>query len=71
VRLWEWCREKNIDLGTLNLQFCLRERRVASTVIGFSRPERVDQNVSAYLETISDEIWTALYEDFGLGSAHR
>ncbi|MAG14110.1 MAG: hypothetical protein CMN78_05895 [Spirochaetales bacterium] len=70
-QLWEWCRERNVDLGTLNLQYCLRDSRIASTVLGFSRPARVEQNVKAFFEPISDDIWTELYRDFALDSTHR
>ena len=61
-----WCRERGVDLDTLNLHFCLRERRFASILIGFSRPARVVQNVRAYAETIDEGIWDELERDFGL-----
>ena len=60
----DWCRQRDIDLATLNLHFCLRERRFASTLIGFSRPARVEQNVRAYAETIDESIWDELERDF-------
>lgn len=63
----QWCRERDIDLDTLNLHFCLRETRFASTLIGFSRPARVEQNLRAYEATIDDAIWDELKRDFGLG----
>jgi len=65
-RLWEWCRDREVDLGTMNLQYCLKQERISSTVIGFSSPERVDQNVAAYFARIDDDIWTELYRDFDL-----
>lgn len=66
-QLSEWCRAHGVDLDTLNLHFCLRERRFASILIGFSRPARVVQNVRAYAETIDEGIWDALERDFGSG----
>ena len=63
----DWCRERGVDLDTLNLHFCLRERRFASVLIGFSRPARVEQNVRAYAETIDAGIWEELARDFDLG----
>ena len=63
----EWCRANGVDLDTLNLHFCLRERRFASILIGFSRPARVVQNVRAYAERIDEGIWDALERDFGSG----
>lgn len=67
-KLSAWCRERDIDLDTLNLHFCLRDQRVASTLIGFSRPARVEQNVRAYGATIDDSVWVELERDFGLGT---
>ena len=63
-RLWLWCRERGLDLGTLNLHFCLREMRFSSVLIGFSRPARVRQNVAAYGTTIEPGIWDELARDF-------
>ena len=70
-RLWRWCQDREVDLGTLNLQYCVKDTRIASTILGFSRPERVEQNVKAYFEPIPDEIWTDLYQEFDLDSTHR
>ncbi len=61
-----WCEERGLDLATLNLHYCLRERRFASTLIGFSRPARVEQNVEAYTTTIDDQVWDELARDFGI-----
>lgn len=64
--LWEWCQERRVSLLALNLQYCLRDPRVASTLIGFSRPARVDEDVAACFAPIPDQIWTALHDEFGL-----
>ena len=65
-QLSAWCRERDVDLDTLNLHFCLRERRFASILIGFSRPARVEQNVRAYAAAIDEGIWGELERDFGI-----
>ena len=65
-QMLSWCREREIDLDTLNLHFCLRERRFASVLIGFSRPARVEQNVTAYRTAIDEAIWQELARDFGV-----
>jgi D-threo-aldose 1-dehydrogenase len=41
----EVCREAGVPLAAAALQFSLRDPRVASTVIGVSRPERIDEIV--------------------------
>ncbi len=66
-RLTDWCRERDIDRAALNLQFCLREKRFASTLIGFSRPARVEQNLADYSATFDDSIWEELEQDLGSG----
>ena len=66
-KMSDWCRQRSVDLDALNLLFCLRERRFASILIGFSRPARVEQNVRAYAETIDEGIWGELERDFGPG----
>ena len=67
-RMSDWCRQRGVDLDTLNLHFCVRERRFASILIGFSRPARVEQNVRAYAETVDEGIWDELERDFDFGS---
>ena len=64
--LWKWCQARGVSLLALNLQYSLREPRIASTLIGFSRPSRVEEDVSASFEPIPDEVWSALRAEFGL-----
>jgi len=64
--IWQWARARGIDMLALNLQYCIREPRVASTLIGFSRPGRVDEDVAACMEPIGEETWQELHEEFGL-----
>ncbi len=64
--LWEWCQARGLSLLALNLQYSLREPRIASTLIGFSRPSRVEEDVAACFVPIPDETWDELREDFGL-----
>jgi D-threo-aldose 1-dehydrogenase len=70
-RLWAWCGTRGISMLALNLQYSIREPRVAAppvaaTLLGFSRPSRVDEDVAAVLEPIDASIWQELYEEFGL-----
>ena len=66
-QLADWCAERNLELPTLNLHFCLREKRFASILIGFSRPARVAQNMEALAMPIDDVVWKELARDFGIG----
>ena len=54
------CTEHGTDLTTAALQFSVRDRRFASTVIGMSRPERVDQTLAAAASPVPDAIWDEL-----------
>ena len=60
--LWEWCRERDVNLLALNLQYCMRETRITSTVVGFSEPDLVEKDVAACFEPIGDDVWRELKE---------
>lgn len=47
-----------IPLAAVALQFSLRDPRIASTVIGLSRPERLEETVKLSQIAISDELWS-------------
>jgi D-threo-aldose 1-dehydrogenase len=48
------------DLPTLALQASLRDPKVDSTVIGFSRPSRIDGIVRAAAQALPSELWQSL-----------
>ena len=56
-QLAEWCQARDLDLSTLNLHFCLRDKRFASILIGYSRPVRVEQNMKALTLEIDETVW--------------
>ena len=65
--LADWCAQRDLDLATLKLHFCVREKRFASILIGFSRPARVAQNIQALATPIDEAVWEELARDFGIG----
>jgi aryl-alcohol dehydrogenase-like predicted oxidoreductase len=65
-RLWAWCGARGVSMLALNLQYSMRQSKIASTLIGFSRPSRVDEDLAAAQEPIDDGVWNALHEEFGL-----
>ena len=65
--LADWCAQRDLELATLNLHFCLREKRFASILIGFSRPARVAQNLADLAAQIDAQVWDELARDFGIG----
>jgi D-threo-aldose 1-dehydrogenase len=54
------CREFGIPLAAAALQFSMRDPRVVSTIVGMSRPERVEQTLELATHPIPDELWPAL-----------
>jgi D-threo-aldose 1-dehydrogenase len=54
------CRECSVPLAAAALQFSLRDPRVVSTIVGISRPERVEQTIDLATYPIPDELWERL-----------
>jgi D-threo-aldose 1-dehydrogenase len=51
------CAAYNVPLAAAALQFSLRDERIASTIVGFSRPERVDETVRLAQWPIPESLW--------------
>jgi D-threo-aldose 1-dehydrogenase len=54
------CRELDVPLAAAALQFSMRDPRVDSTIVGISRPERVEQTLELAARPIPDELWERL-----------
>ena len=61
-RIWEWAGDRSADLRALAMQFCLREQRIATTLIGPRRPSDVAEDIAAATQPLPDEEWNALAE---------
>lgn len=64
--LWEFAGERGFSLIALNLQFCMRQKRIASTLLGASGPSEIEADLQAASEPIPDSVWTELEERFGI-----
>ena len=51
------CRAYGVPLAAAALQFSLRDPRIISTIVGISRPERVEQTLGLAAHPIPDELW--------------
>jgi D-threo-aldose 1-dehydrogenase len=51
------CRRHDVPLAAAAIQFSQRDERISSTLVGFSRPERVDETVRLAQWPIPDELW--------------
>jgi D-threo-aldose 1-dehydrogenase len=56
----EVCTEYDTSLAAAALQFSMRDPRVVSTVVGLSRPERVQQTIDLATHPVPDELWPHL-----------
>lgn len=59
-RLAAVCAKYNVPLGAAALQFSLRDRRITSTIVGFSKVERIAQTLALARHPIPDAIWPEL-----------
>jgi D-threo-aldose 1-dehydrogenase len=54
------CARAGVPLAAAALQDSLREPRITSTVVGSSRPERLDQTLALAATPVPDELWDEL-----------
>jgi D-threo-aldose 1-dehydrogenase len=54
------CEEFGVPLAAAALQFSMRDSRVASTIVGMTRPERVEQTLELAAEPVPEELWERL-----------
>jgi D-threo-aldose 1-dehydrogenase len=56
------CARHGVPLAAVALQDSLREPRITSTIVGMSRPERLDQAVALAAEPVPDNLWAEIAE---------
>ena len=54
------CARHGVPLGAAALQFSMRDTRIASTVCGITRPERIQQTIEWAQWPIPDDAWAEL-----------
>jgi D-threo-aldose 1-dehydrogenase len=54
------CARAGVSLATAALQFSTRDPRIASTIVGVSRPERIDETVALATTTVPESLWDEL-----------
>ena len=54
------CNRYGLPLAAAALQFSLRDARIASTIVGITRPERLAETLGLAREPIPDELWNEL-----------
>ncbi len=56
----EVCKHRGLPLAAAALQFSLRDVRIASTIVGMTRPERLAETLKLAQQPIPDELWAEL-----------
>ena len=62
-RAWqmeEACERHGLPLAAAALQFSLRDARIASTIVGITRPERLAETLTLVQQPIPYELWAVL-----------
>jgi aryl-alcohol dehydrogenase-like predicted oxidoreductase len=58
--LYDFAQSAGISLLALNLQYILREPRIAATLMGAATPEQIEADVAALQTPIPDDVWEAM-----------
>jgi aryl-alcohol dehydrogenase-like predicted oxidoreductase len=66
--IWQWCREEEIDLLQLAIQFCLREKRIHGNPIGSLNVEQLEANIRAASTPLDENVWAKFEEEFGVNT---
>jgi D-threo-aldose 1-dehydrogenase len=56
------CDKHNVPLAAAALQFSMRDPNVDVTIVGMSKPERIQQTIDLATVEIPDQLWTELAE---------
>ena len=59
-RLQGICERFGVPLAAAALQFSLRDPRITSTIVGMTRPERIDETLALARAPIPDDLWPEL-----------
>ncbi|TAK21411.1 MAG: aldo/keto reductase [Chloroflexota bacterium] len=54
------CQRRGVPLAAAALQFSLRDRRIASTIVGMTKPERLAQTLALAAQPLPGNIWAEL-----------
>jgi D-threo-aldose 1-dehydrogenase len=56
-RLAALCKQYGVPLAAVALQFSTRDPRITSTIIGMTKPERIQQTIDLLNTSVPDDIW--------------
>lgn len=61
-KIWQWGQGQRMNMRALAVQFCIREQRIATTLIGPRTAAEVEESVQAAFTPILEASWRALQE---------
>lgn len=61
----EVCQRYDVPLAAAALQFSLRDPRITSTIVGMSKPERLNETVQLAQHPVPDTLWGELEHIYG------
>jgi len=66
-RMWRWCRDRDVDIRALAIQFCLAAPIQGIVMPGPSGRKHVEEAYEAATAEIADEVWQEFRAEFGVG----
>jgi len=65
--MWQWCRDKGVDIRHLAMQFCLHADFDGIVMSGPYNRQKVEESYEAATADIDPDIWRAFRAEFGVG----
>ncbi len=65
--MWQWCRERGLDIRHLAVQFCLAAPIDGIIMPGPGTKEHVEDTVRMATTEVDPEVWRAFKAEFGVG----
>ena len=66
-RMWQWCRERGVNIRHLSMQFCLAADIEGIVLAGPKDRKQVDDAIEAATVEVPPEVWAEFREEFGVG----
>ena len=64
--MWRWCRERDVDIRHLAIQFCLAAPVAGFVLPGQASADEVRSSVEAATQSVPEAIWREFGATFGL-----
>lgn len=61
-----WAERRGLSKVHLSLQYCMRESRISTVLVGAETPEQMRQSIKSVTTPLPDSVWTDLSEEMGV-----